>query len=108
MCHSINGNMQIIIEPLANFTYKRVKGCVVIRGQGLNKRCWTASICPATLRSRQQNVHVVVTGRKRTLALWGVIEIQRLPVAVALKFTVHGVQSFIKGHKIWSDFNKAF
>ena len=30
-----------------------------------------------------------------------VIDIQtaRLPVAVALKFTVHGVQSFIKGHR---------
>ena len=32
--------------------------------------------------------NVAVTGRKRTL----------VPVAVALKFTVHVVQSFIKGH----------
>ena len=36
------------------------------------------------------------------ISVGGVIEIQtaiRLPVAVALKFTVHGVQSFIKGHR---------
>ena len=35
------------------------------------------------------------------ISVGGVI---RLPVAVALKFTVHVVQSL----KIWNDFNKAF
>ena len=33
------------------------------------------------------------------IGVGGVIDIQRLPVAVALKFTVHVVQSFIKGHR---------
>ena len=38
------------------------------------------------------------------ISIGEVIEIQTaitkdLPVAVALKFTVHGVQSFIKGHR---------
>ena len=32
------------------------------------------------------------------ISIGGVIEI-RLPVAVALKFSVHVVQSFIKGHR---------
>ena len=44
-----------------------------------------------------------------SISVRGVLEIQtaiyRLPVAVALKFTAHVVQSFMKGH---SDFNKAF
>ena len=40
---------------------------------------------------------MAVMGRKRTLALGGVIEIQT--ASVALKFTVHVVQSFIKGHR---------
>ena len=40
------------------------------------------------------------TGSHRNISVGEVIEIQkRLPVAVALKFTVHGVQSFIKGHR---------
>ena len=51
-------------------------------------------------------VHVAVTGRKQTLMyVVGVTEIQiaitieRLPVAVSLKFTIcmHVVQSFING-----------
>ena len=40
------------------------------------------------------------------ISVGGVIEIQSLPVAVTLKFTVHVVQSFIKlkgTQKIWSD-----
>ena len=51
---------------------------------------------------------MAVTGRKRTLALGGVIEIQT--ASVALKFTVHNYSSIIhKGtQKIGSDFNKAF
>ena len=47
---------------------------------------------------------MAVTGKKTNISVGGVIEIQTaitkdLPVAVALKFTVHGVQSFIKGHR---------
>ena len=34
------------------------------------------------------------------ISVGGVIEIQTaMPVVVALKFTAHGVQSFIKGHR---------
>ena len=40
--------------------------------------------------------YVADTGRKRTLSYR---YSRRLPAAVALKFTVHGVQSFIKGHR---------
>ena len=33
------------------------------------------------------------------ISVGGVIQIQTLPVAVPLKFTVHVVQSFIKAHR---------
>ena len=42
------------------------------------------------------------------ISVWGIIDIQTaiLPVAVALKLTVHVVQPFIKGHR--RSVNKAF
>ena len=45
--------------------------------------------------------NVTVTGRKRTLKTGdsNSYNYKRLLVAVALKFTVHGVQSFMKGHR---------
>ena len=65
-------------------------------------------------KTTREVYYVAVTGTrwKTNISVGGVIEIQteRLPVAVALKFTVHGVQSFIKGHRKSGvhDFNEAF
>ena len=51
-----------------------------------------------TLYGLYSYIHVAVTGRKLNINVGGVIDIQTaIAVAVVLKFTVHVIQSFIKG-----------
>ena len=53
-----------------------------------------------TLYGLYSYIHVAVTGRKLNISVGGVIDIQTaIAVAVVLKFTVHVIQSFIKGHR---------
>ena len=59
-------------------------------------RRWKCLTRPPEIQSREGKLRTCGSHR----CVGGVVEIQTgLPVAVALKFTVHGVQSFIKGHR---------